>query len=73
MRYKIIKPMKLEFGLQTKIANRIGIGVATLNKIVNGKTTTTKSVAWYITYLHLRSKNEMCLDERLKEYFEIIK
>lgn len=73
MRYKIKDGVNVQDDIQSKIAERICIERPTLNAILCGRATCTKSVAWYIVYLHLKAKNEKIDDSKIEDYFERVK
>ena len=69
MRYILKENVDVDFGVikDYEIAERIGIHKVTLCNILNRKTTTTKSIALYITILNGGK------EKNIEDYFDHIK
>lgn len=61
--YKIREDIEVDFTHQNKIAERIGVNKSTLSRILSGKQTCSKPVAFYITWLNSKKEN-------IEEYFD---
>lgn len=68
MRYILKNDIDVDFGTikDYEVANRIGIHKVTLSNILNSKVSTTKSIAFYITFLNGGKEND------IEKYFEKI-
>ena len=61
--YRIKESIEVDFINQAKIARRIGINKSTLCRILSGKQTCSKPIAFYITWLNSGKEN-------IEEYFD---
>ena len=61
--YRIREDIEGDFTNQVKIAKRIGINKSTLCRILSGKQTCSKPIAFYITWLNSGKEN-------IEEYFD---
>ena len=61
--YKIREDIEVDFTNQNKIAQRIGVNKCTLSRILSGKQSCSKPVAFYITWLNSGKEN-------IEDYFD---
>ena len=69
MRYILKEDVEVDFGTikNYEVAKRLGIHKVTLSNILNRKVTTTKPIAFYITYLNGGKEKD------IEDYFEKVK
>ena len=61
--YVIRNDIEVDFTHQNKIAKRIGVNKCTLSRILSGKQSCSKPVAFYITWLNTGEEN-------IEEFFD---